>query len=194
MKTCLRTLLVACCVTLGSLNAYGQTPPQAAPFLTYHLVNVPPLAPDDAYVVPMRKMGLNRSSYSVLLKVRLPGDSVYYTIPGVLPTGDSFGFRMKTGKGRSSDTLYVIRRGGESPVQLEEIYVLAFHPIDRLVSTYPKRDFDELIVTSYYDAHTRRSTSRKTGDALYYEKKSSDLFPTLTLFPTKQSQMISFQE
>ena len=192
MKTCLRTLLVACCATLGSLTSYGQTPFQT-PFLTFHLDRVPPLAPGDVYAVALSDMGLNKTNYSVLAKVSLPGDTLHYIVPGTLPTGDSFCIKVKPGGRMYSDSLYIIHRGGESTVVLMDVIIMVFHPKIRMSWGQSNRNFIQAVVSSYYSENTRRNVSRETAATQLSEKKLPGLFPALSLFPTKQSQMVSFR-
>ncbi|GAB3172551.1 hypothetical protein [Telluribacter humicola] len=187
MKTRILSLLVACCATLGYLPTYAQSH-----FLTFYLSKVPPLAPGGTYAVALSDIGLHKPGFSVLLKVRLPQDSVYYTIPGVLPTGDSFGSKVKTGKGTRSDTLYIIHREGESTLQVEEVLVMAFYPIDRMSTASSRREYAKAVLNSYYDKNTKRTARRETAEQLS-ENKLPDLFPALVPFPTKQSQLVSSQ-
>ena len=127
------------------------------------LFHIPPLAPDSCYVLPLNHIGLKLNHYSVLVKVRLPGDTTFYTLPGVLPTGDAFGFLLKAGRKGQTDTLRVIHRGGMQPVELAEIWVQAFHKndhllYDRQIFGKPDRGFAKAVLSSYYDQHTLRGS------------------------------------
>jgi hypothetical protein len=160
MKRSLLIIILALCLTFPSRaqklrNLFEQS----------KLYNVPTLSPDATCAIPLRYLGLKNSGYSLLVKVRLPGDATYYTIPGVLPTGDSFGCRLKIGTRQSGDTLFLTHRGGQSAVRLEEMLVLSYHTRHRAFPGRPQREFTNLIVNSYYDERTQRSKGARVPSA-----------------------------
>ena len=161
MKHSFFTITLALCLTLPGR---AQQKPRNL-FDQSKLFNVPLLAPEATCAIPLHYIGLKKSGYILLLKVRLPGDSIYYTIPGVLPTGDSFGYRVKTGNRQSGDTLFLTHRSGQSAIRLEEVLVLSSHPKNRLFSGRPQRYFESLIVNSYYDERTQRSKGARVPPA-----------------------------
>lgn len=144
------------------------------------IFNIPALAPGECFVIPLSHYGYKKNHYSVLVKVRLPDDPIYYTVPGTLPTGNALGFLHKAGKKRQGDTLYVIHRDGESAVELEEILVVVFHKddhllSDRLIFGKPDRGFTRSVITNYYDDHTLR------GSLVRVREKWSTDYPTLPI-------------
>lgn len=144
------------------------------------IFNIPALAPGARYVIPLSDYGYNKSHYSVLVKVRLPGDMIYYTVPGTLPTGNAISFLHKAARKRQGDTLYVIHREGKSAIRLEEIWVMVFHKndhlmYDRLIFGKPDRDFTRAVITNYYDDRTPRGTQVRV------RKQPISEFPALPL-------------
>lgn len=153
----------------------------------------PLLPPDTKYAIPLNYYGYDKNHYSVLVKVRLPGDSIYYTVPGTLPTGDVIGFLHKAGRKEKTDTLYIIHRGGKSAVQLEEIWFRAFHKSDHLmydrqIFGKPDRDFTRAVITNYYDDRTPRGTLVRGRET------RSNEFPLPLLQLTKPSNQYSFRQ
>jgi|GEM_PF-4254173 len=76
-------------------------------------------------VIPLRKYGLKRPNYSVMVNAVVKGDTISYHIPGSVKGGDSFGFRLKVGKRDCGDTLFVIRRTGDQSIIFSKISILA---------------------------------------------------------------------
>ncbi len=122
--------------------------------LKHRIFDPPLLSSQSGFTMALSQMGFKKTNYSVLVKVRLPGDSVYYTIPGVVPTGQSLGVLLKVGPKYGSDTLHVFSRDVDRPLRVEEINVMAFHPKDRVKPGRPDRDFTKAVLTGYFDANT----------------------------------------
>ncbi len=157
------------------------------------IFDAPLLPPDTRYAIPLNYYGYDKNHYSVLVKVRLPGDSIFYTLPGTLPTGDVIGFLHKAGRNKNTDTLYIIHRGGESAVKLEEIWFRAFHKSDHLmydrpIFGKPDRDFTREVITNYYDDRTPRGTLARER-----ENRRNELpLPSLSL--ARPSNHYSFRQ
>lgn len=151
MKAYIHTLILTAVAILYSLTGHAQNR-----IYPHRIFDVPSFEPDAHYAQPIGVYVPKRSSYSVLLKVRLPGDTVYYTLPGVLPTGDSFSFKIKAGKSRRSDTLYLIRRGGVLPVQLYEVCMYVISHKGRPVLSQSNADYSNTVLMSFYDQRTRQ--------------------------------------
>ena len=83
-------------------------------------------ASGDVWRIPLKKYGLAKSNYAVLVKVFVAGDSLPYHVPGLVQDRDSFGFILKVGNKRTSDTLLIVRRTGFKPVSISKITILAF--------------------------------------------------------------------
>lgn len=83
-------------------------------------------ASGDVWRIPLKRYGLTKSNYAVLVKVFIAGDSLPYHVPGVVQDGDSFGFILKVGYKEISDTLLIVRRTGVKPVSISKITILAF--------------------------------------------------------------------
>ncbi len=163
--------------TTSANQSYGYAPPGKYPLagLLFLLVSAqiaigqisvysaPSLAPGERYAIPLSLYGYKKAHYSVLVKVRLQGDAIYYTVPGQLPRGHSLSFVHKAGKKEQGDTLFIICRRGGRPVELAEILVQAFHRSDcllsdRLIFGKPDRGFTKAVVGGYYDDQTLRGT------------------------------------
>lgn len=152
-----------CALILTGSSACLSLPGKAQhAFYSYSLFTLPPLAPDTTLAIPLGYSGQKKAHYSVLVRVRLPGDTLFHTIPGLLPTGDSFSFRLKDGYRRQCDTLYVTRRGGVIAVELAEILILTFNKDDRLLRARQDHGFTKAVLARYYDARTKRSAGVET--------------------------------
>ncbi|WP_373512197.1 LytR/AlgR family response regulator transcription factor [Persicitalea sp.] len=128
--------------------------------------DVPLIASGARHAIPLSQHGYRKSHYSVLVKVRLAGDTIYHSIPGQLPGGHSLSFLHKSGRKKQGDTLFVIHRWGEKAIALEEIWVQVFHKndhlmYDRLIFGQPDRGFARSVIASYYNERTLRGTIAK---------------------------------
>lgn len=108
------------------------------------------------YVLALKDVGVARTHQAVMLKVRPAGDSLYYTLPGRLPSGDYFGVVLIRGNRYSGDSLCLVRRSGTQTVRLTDVHLLTFHYKDRLLLPWPDRKFNEALLTSYFDSRTVR--------------------------------------
>ncbi|MCE7065820.1 hypothetical protein [Dyadobacter sp. CY326] len=107
----------------------------------------------NVYRIPLRKYGLRKCNYAVMVKASLDGDPASYHIPGSLPNGDSFSFKIKSGGKRHGDTLMIIRRSGNERVQFSKISILAFRGLD--VGAFVRNDkaFRKFFLATYVPSY-----------------------------------------
>lgn len=171
MKTNLHSSILLLIFILSFSKSQAQNPVNRHIFF-----NFPEFAPGASHAIALSKLGLKKNNYSVLIKARLPGDSIFYTIPGHFPMGESFGFRLKVGHEKTqTDTLFLINREGQQSVRLEEVMVYFFHQNDRLIPRKPDRDFTSTVLNDYYDPHTRRGAVLSAGKGEIF-KYSTTIF------------------
>jgi hypothetical protein len=106
-------------------------------------------ASGDVLRIPLKKYGLTKSNYAVLVKVFVAGDSLPYHVPGVVQDGDSFGFILKVGKKKISDTLLIVRRTGFQPVSISKITILAFRGKSAGGVIQYDREFERFLLGRY---------------------------------------------
>ena len=115
--------------------------------------------------ISLKYFGLQKFNYSVLVKVRLLGDSSFYSIPGILPSGDSFKFLQKSGNRTYGDTLIVTRRNGAEPLVLSEIIIFAFRRNTNTGVLKENRAFTKFILSNYVSHTHQPTTIKKIYDA-----------------------------
>ena len=120
MKPLLITAL--CC---GWLTNYAQSTYQSDDINAYQL-RLSNLAIQESYKIALHDYFPKKSRYSVWVKVRLPNDSTFYTLPQTLPSGDSFGVQLQVDIQSHRDTLEIFRRMGEGRLSFAEVKILAF--------------------------------------------------------------------
>ncbi len=140
---------------LRAQQSYGSNVPQGSR-LNIGQVVLDSVSPHP-YVLALKNVGVARTRQTVLLKVRPAGDSLYYTLPGRLPGGNSFGVVLIRGNRYSGDSLCLVRRSGTQTVRLTDVHLLTFHYKDRLLLPWPDRKFNEALLASYFDSRTMRS-------------------------------------
>ena len=99
--------------------------------------------------IPLKYYGLRKFNYSVLVKVRLRGDTSFYSIPGILPSGDSFKFLQKSGNRTHGDTLVITRRNGDKPIVVSEIRIFAFRRNNKQGILKENHAFTKFILENY---------------------------------------------
>lgn len=112
----------------------------------------------NVYVIPLRKYGLKKSNYAVMVNAFLKGDSTSFHIPGRLKNGDSFGFRLKVGNRRSGDTLTIVRRTGNQRVVFSKITVMAFRGNNALGLIRYNRAFADFLLNRYFRSKSQPSS------------------------------------
>ncbi|WP_159466685.1 hypothetical protein [Dyadobacter sp. 3J3] len=106
----------------------------------------------DVYSIPLRKYGLLKSNYSVIVSVTLKGDSTEYHIPGLVANHDQFSLILKNGRNHVGDTLKIIRKTGERPIIFSKIKMVAFRGITtRGILPYNKA-FIQFVVNKYFQS------------------------------------------
>jgi len=89
-------------------------------------LRLPPQPVTDTLRIPLARYLPGETHYVVIARIKLPNDSLLYTLPGLLPTGDSFGVKLLNGHRSRSDTLVIYRRDGTASDCFDEINILAF--------------------------------------------------------------------
>ena len=112
--------------------------------------------------IPLKFYGLKKYNYSVLVKVRLEGDTTLYPVPGTLPSGDRFKFVQKVGNRLYGDTIILIHRSGRTTVVLSEIKILAFRQKNRKGGLKPNNSFTKFILDNYVSGNTSQTIYPET--------------------------------
>lgn len=99
------------------------------------------------YSVPLRKYGLEKSNYSVIVTVE--GESGTYHVPGPVHNGDSFDFLLKAGRKGNGDTLFIVRRTGTEPVLFLHINILAFRGSGHRGILPSDKGFTQFLINKY---------------------------------------------
>ncbi len=160
MKTFLHTLVL---LPVFLLTFTGS--PAQIKINRHYFFDMPEFAPGASHTITLSKLALKRNNYTALIKARLPNDSLFYTIPGQFPSGESFGYQLKVGQSKTqTDTLFLYYREGERSIKLEEVIVYFFHPGERIISQRPDRNFTRTVLKCYYDQRTRRGTFIPVGE------------------------------
>ena len=154
----------------------------------HYFFDMPEFAPGASRMIALNKIGLTGSNYSVLIKARLPNDTLFYTIPGHFPSGESFGYRLKVGQSKTqTDTLVFYYREGEHSIKLEEVIVYFFNQKDRLVSRRPERNFTKVVLRSYYDQRTRRGAIRSVDEQENFPSLPPVTYPSALSYVSKMN-------
>ena len=107
----------------------------------------------NSYSIPLRKYGLRKSNYAVLIKVRIEGHLAEYHIPGSLPNGDSFGFKLKAGTRKHGDTLIITRRSGHGRIAFSKISILAYKRLNNWPLVRNDKAFRKFFITTYASSY-----------------------------------------
>jgi hypothetical protein len=112
-------------------------------------------AAGDSYSIPLRKYGMRKSNYAVLVKAEIEGDLCEYHIPGELPNGDSFSFKLKAGTKQHGDTLVIIRRSGSDRIQFSRISILAYRNCSAWPFVRNDKAFRKFFLGTYASSYIR---------------------------------------
>lgn len=104
----------------------------------------------DVYSIPLRKYGLIKSNYSVIVSATLKDDLNEYRIPGLIANRDKFSFLLKNGRNNVGDTLKIIRRSGVQSTVLSKIKVVAFRGMNRHGILRYNKAFVRFLVNKYF--------------------------------------------
>ena len=104
----------------------------------------------DVYNIALRKFGLLKSNYAVIVSAVLKDDSIGYHIPGLIAHLDQFSLLLQNGKNGNGDTLKIIRRTGNQSLTFSKINVTAFRGTGiGGVIRYDKA-FNKFLVNKYF--------------------------------------------
>lgn len=140
MKSLLITVFSIC-----SLASHAQSTYQSDDINAYQL-RLSDLIVGESYKIALHDYLPKKSRYSVWVKVRLPDDSTFYTLPQTLPSGDSFGVQLHVDAQNHRDTLEIFRRTGEKKSSFAEVKILAFASQRRNGYSRYERGFAEFVL------------------------------------------------
>lgn len=110
-------------------------------------------ASGNSYSIPLRKYGLRKSNYAVLIKARIEGHLSEYHIPGSLPNGHSFGFKLKAGNKKHGDTLIITRRSGSGRIAFSKISILAYKRLNNWPLVRNDKAFRKFFIATYASSY-----------------------------------------
>ncbi len=140
MKLLLITIFSIC-----SLASHAQSTYQSDDINAYQL-RLSDLVVGESCKIALHDYLPKKSRYSVWVKVRLPDDSTFYTLPQTLPSGDSFGVQLQVDAQNHRDTLEIFRRAGEGNLSFAEVQILAFTSQSKHSRIRYERGFAEFVL------------------------------------------------